>query len=391
MATADPRTFVLVSFRFLSYISFYQLHKSIPGLTLLVESASLFMWTGRSFSTSQKMLDYAKLGHLDEHPVSRISYRYIKKMHEFMIGKWEVDDDYDGFFRKNIELGKIWSLTIYTFFTAMGQIELGNFSGFIDSTEKLDEIHGSFENRHAKAQMFRTLTCGLYRFRKMDEAIETAEKGIAYTIATGHNAMLLVLYCYKSQTHSLKGQMNEAEQALFEAGKLIKHHKVITIYHCSYLLAKVRMELARLQLMDIADRNFKHQLKKVLKTSDTLISKSKKMAGSLTESYLIRSELYRFLKKDDKALKYLVKAVETGERFNGRLELSRAYFEMGKLLSSPDIKRDRFKGLSAGEYLDKARAMFEEMGLEWDLEQFKVQGSKWRRESYSRKSLVVSR
>jgi len=163
MSTANPKRLTFILFRYLVYISRYQLNKSIRGLTVFVECCSLFMWTGISFSVSQKMLDYAKQAHIDEHSESRISYRYSLKMHEFMTGKWEVDDDFNELFEQSNKLGQFWPLTIYTLFSGMESIELGDMLNFENSMEKMNEIYESFDNMHARAQMLRTQTIGYFR------------------------------------------------------------------------------------------------------------------------------------------------------------------------------------------------------------------------------------
>jgi len=52
-----------------------------------------------------------------------------------------------------------------------------------------------------------------------------------------------------------------------------------------------------------------------------------------------------------------------------RLEFSRTYAEVGKCLLEPKSKYKHLNGITAEEYLEKARVMFEEMDLQWDLEQ----------------------
>lgn len=63
-------------------------------------------------------------------------------------------------------------------------------------------------------------------------------------------------------------------------------------------------------------------------------------------------------------------AIQTGEKFNSRLDLSHAYFETGKFLSDPQVKYNELNGASAIHYLEKAKAMFVEMDLQWDLEEY---------------------
>jgi len=49
------------------------------------------------------------------------------------------------------------------------------------------------------------------------------------------------------------------------------------------------------------------------------------------------------------------------------VNLSRAYFEAGKLLSDPDIRTEHLNGLTAEDYFQKAKTLFEEMELQRDL------------------------
>jgi len=49
--------------------------------------------------------------------------------------------------------------------------------------------------------------------------------------------------------------------------------------------------------------------------------------------------------------------------------LSRTYFEVGKRLLEPRSKYKNLNGITAEEYLEKARTLFEEMDLQWDLDE----------------------
>jgi hypothetical protein len=76
----------------------------------------------------------------------------------------------------------------------------------------------------------------------------------------------------------------------------------------------------------------------------------------------------------DKALKWWGDSIEAGERLKFRPDLSRTYFEIGRRLSEPKSPYKELNGITAAEYLSKARTMFEEMGLQWDLEQLERLG-----------------
>ncbi len=83
---------------------------------------------------------------------------------------------------------------------------------------------------------------------------------------------------------------------------------------------------------------------------------------------------YWLIDKQSKALKWWAKSIKEGERLEAHLELSRTYFEIGKSLLNPKCNCKEWNGISANEYLEKARTMFEEMDLQWDLDELEKIG-----------------
>lgn len=65
------------------------------------------------------------------------------------------------------------------------------------------------------------------------------------------------------------------------------------------------------------------------------------------------------------------KSIKSGEFLKAKIELSCTCFEVGKCLLEPKSKYKHLNGIAADEYLEKARVLFEEMDLKWDLEQLK--------------------
>jgi hypothetical protein len=127
-----------------------------------------------------------------------------------------------------------------------------------------------------------------------------------------------------------------------------------------------------------------HELERAVKTGDASYdqyAKEARMWGkkSLKVSKNFKSDRVEAMRhmgtfhwltgKKRDALKWWRLSVETGEAFNMKPELSRTYFEIGKRLSEPNSPYRELNGTSAAEYLNKAKTMFEEMDLQWDLEQ----------------------
>ena len=78
---------------------------------------------------------------------------------------------------------------------------------------------------------------------------------------------------------------------------------------------------------------------------------------------------YWLIGKQRKAIKWWRRAIAEGHRLNDSLELSRTYLEVGKRLLEPKSKYKELDGIKAWDYLEKARVLFEEMDLQWDLDE----------------------
>ena len=109
--------------------------------------------------------------------------------------------------------------------------------------------------------------------------------------------------------------------------------------------------------------------KKAYDSGRGAVKNSLKFASDQTEAFKLLGVYYWLIDKQKKALKWWDKSIRTGEQLGARPELARTYLEVGKRLLEPKSKTRELNGISAEGYLDKARALFEEMELEWDLEQ----------------------
>ncbi len=78
---------------------------------------------------------------------------------------------------------------------------------------------------------------------------------------------------------------------------------------------------------------------------------------------------YWLINNQKKAPKWWHRSITEGERRGVRPELSRTYMEVGKRLLEPKSRYTSLNKIEAEAYLEKARNMFEEMDLQWDLDE----------------------
>jgi tetratricopeptide (TPR) repeat protein len=146
---------------------------------------------------------------------------------------------------------------------------------------------------------------------------------------------------------------------------------MVLVVYTHYLISKNQLSLKIIKAQQEKGESDKSKIKEFISASNKLISKSKQFVPNLTQAYILRATFYVNQKKHSKALKCFQQAINSGEKYNGRLELSRAYFETGKFLSDPNNKYKELNDHPASYYLEKAKTLFEEMDLQWDLEEYR--------------------
>ncbi|MCK4676658.1 MAG: hypothetical protein KAT48_00875 [Bacteroidales bacterium] len=205
------------------------------------------------------------------------------------------------------------------------------------------------------------------KFREPESSIKILEEGIALTQKSGHSAINSIILSNRSILHTLRGEPDKARECLLQAEKLVEKIKVAKPFYGTYLMAKAHYELALLR----SSGNQKNiSWKAVNQTLTELVKTAKKFAGFLPEALLFKALAYLHINKERRALKFIQDAMQTAETNGAKVDLSRIYFELGKYLSDPKTKQKQLNGLSGKDYIEKARAMFEEMDLQWDLEEY---------------------
>jgi tetratricopeptide (TPR) repeat protein len=345
----------------------YDIRKSKWGLHMYTGYAGMLVWAGFSYNTSRKILAFVKKYGVENDPHLLVSYSMSKVMLDCNTGNWQKNEDFKRVYQKGVSIGELWQITVYVLYYGFQQIELGDVAILKEASDIFGEIADSFENWHARSNKYRFAAYGMMKFRKFDQLQEFIDEGKKHIKGTENKTHLFVLNLVQAQLNIYSGQSNEAVAAIKAAEKNLQESKQIPVLYGHYLITKIQLDLEFLKAQKNNGENDKGKLKEILAASNKLIKTSRKYVGNLTEAYLLRSRMFYLKENFKKALKNLSLAISTGEKYNGRLELSRAYFETGKFLSDPNNKFTQLNGISAAEYLNKARTLFEEMDLQWDL------------------------
>ena len=179
----------------------------------------------------------------------------------------------------------------------------------------------------------------------------------------------------KARIFNIQNKLDATEELIDEADNILSSlgkNAVPPTWQGDYLICKFQFKLKRLEKhLSLKDKpNIDKFTDEASNSGKLAVRASRKyIASERTESYKLMGRYYWLLEKQKRALKWWDLSIKEGLRLGAKLELSRSYFEVGKRLFEDSSKYRELNGIKPKEYLEKARAMFEEMDLQHDLEQ----------------------
>ena len=368
IATYSPKEAFIHIVLIANRIKIKTLANSDYGAGILLEISTVFPWSGRSIKFG-KLLNRFAQSVMDEKTAQIwLIGKYVDVMFEYFADRLSPESVDEKAFRLGIETGQVWAPTIYHSFKSISLVELGLKQKAEGVLTNMKTLATTLENSLSFTQYFRARQTYLLKFRLLDEVIKNADEYIGYSLKTDHKTLLLLNYCLVSMSLCLKNDTHQARLYFYKADDL---RKVLWLnYYISItLLTKAYIEYTEIKCA--GQNKYKEALNNFSMTTKALLSATNKVNCTKTEAFRFRAIYYQLSGKPGKAFRYYRKSIDFATWYGARLELSRTYFELGKFLSDPMNKRKQFEGLSGKDYLEKAKSMFEEMDLQWDLNEYK--------------------
>jgi class 3 adenylate cyclase/tetratricopeptide (TPR) repeat protein len=363
LTTIDPRRVFFESLYAARFIKKEQFGDY--DATFFIVVSTTFFFTGTFFRLGQKVMAWGEKFITEESVQGLLYGRYCQLMYAYYTGKKIEIPDEEKVFKYAIRIGNYWHVTVYYLYCGFNMTEWGNEKIALHSLNRIEEVFEVFENNYTIVQWHRLKGYCSIKFRKLEELIKTSDESVSLALKTGNALTLLMIYCFRSMAFSFRKEPAEAKANLAEAEKLIKDLKApLAIIH--YQIAKSYIEIA-----GITDHQAEAGIRSaLLKTTRDIIKHSQKARANLTEAYRLRAIAYRLLNRPSGAARNFKRSIQSGTSYGGNLELSRTYFEIGKFLRDPKNKKERLNGMNGTECLLKAKTMFEQMNLQWDLAEY---------------------
>jgi class 3 adenylate cyclase len=363
LTTIDPRRLFFESLYAARFIKREQFGDYDAAIFLVV--STVFFFIGTFFRLAQKVMAWGEKYITEESAQVLLFGRYSQIIYAYYTGKKIEITDEEKVLKYGIRIGNYWHVTVYYLYCGFNVTEWGNEKIALHFLKRIAEVSESFENSYNLIQWQRLKGYYSIKFRKLEEFLNSSEEAINLALKTNNALNLFMTHCFRSMAFSLRQEPEEAKASLTEAEKLTKDLKIPLVLS-QYLIAWSYIEIAAIKIQ----KDEPGKGKVLLRTTGDLIKFAQKARAHLTEAYRLHAVAYSILNKPSRAVNNFKRSIQAGTSYGGNLELSRTYFEVGKFLRDPKNKKERLNGMNGTECLMKAKSMFEEMNLQWDLAEY---------------------
>jgi len=345
----------------------------IKGGVGFIGLASLLLIEGNLLGIARRMLETSRIYTPKDDCISILSNELAALMYQLYVGDWNKISDYDdNLIEQNLSIGEVLLTCMYVYFHGFLSIENGLCSNAQEKIDRLLYIFDVYENEIAKSMKYALNTRLLIKNRKLSEFFRESEEGLTFRMKIGAKWLIVEDYSVKAQAQVLSNDMSGAEDSLKLIREQLSGNKDVQPAMQIHLLISDFAFLV--SKCEKSKRNgtpseFSMYRRTVIKPRRSLIKHCRKYVSDRTEAYRLIGTYHWLVGKQNEAVTWWNKSIKEGEHLGARLELSRAYFEVGRRISEADSKFNALNGIKADEYLGKARSMFKDMDLQWDLDQ----------------------
>jgi tetratricopeptide (TPR) repeat protein len=304
---------------------------------------------------------------------SFIWYDVWETLYNYLLGNWKEINEYDNdLVNKNLDVGEIWGTSQYFHWHCLPKIYQGDFDTTEYIVNRLNDFYEVYENDISLLLKLLLNTSLFIERRQFHDALNEIDKGIEFGKKTNQGLALVHMFSCEAHVYILQGNIDEAEKALARANVVRNEVDSAVPWQLSNF-CRSRFEYDLCRLKESIAKNDKKTLseyrKKAFKSGKKFLKQTRKVAQHRTESYRLIGKYYYLMNKKKKALKCWNRSIKEGQRLGARPELARTYFEVGKHMLEPESKFKELNGFKVEEYLKKARVLFEEMKLQWDMDE----------------------
>ena len=342
------------------------------GYDSLLSGVGIFAATGLSYRLSNRFLKYGERSIDKNNSRELFQFTFHRDIHNYYSGKWDEIQDYDeSMVDKNLREGLFWEISYFLFIHSELRIYKGAFNDLHPLLKKLSKIYNDYEYKQARQYQLLIESMLFTHQRALNDARKAIEE-YELLYKTGPDMMAIGLLGLKAMFQILINDFDAAEKSLRQAEDISREQAIVhhfIAHHCLFSRTCLSIRLFEESMGPGKESVISKYRKQASKRGKKLLQNSRKYAPGRPGSLYMVGCYYWLAGKQSKAIIWWKKAIEEGKRLGSRPDLARTYMEIGKRFLEGNSKYNELSGITASEYLEKARTMFQEMDLQWDLDE----------------------
>jgi class 3 adenylate cyclase/tetratricopeptide (TPR) repeat protein len=332
--------------------------------------AALFSFSGFSFAISRRFLQVARDLITAENVSDVFLYRLFWFVHNYFSGNWrEPSEIDDALIDEMLRRGQLWDVDTYLGLDGEKQLDLGNFAAAQQRLAQICDITDTYGYEFARSNEYALSAFILLARRHLPAALRAAQR---YHRERSEELFHLIALGTTAKIQTLMGHYIDAEDTLRKAHGIIARLGSVPPFHAgAYRASRFLLDVCELeQALAHGDRStWRAARTRARQSGKQAVNTAAKMARLRTETYRIVGRFHWLLAKQRKAVEWWQRSIAEGERLGARPELARTYMEVGRRMLEGNRGLRQLNGMDAKAHLARARTMFVDMGLEWDLAQ----------------------
>jgi len=368
----SPKRFFIETFFYYDTIVHFDLTKFKFGVGIFAGASALFSFTGLSLRIGRRILDYAKPRLAPDDAKQHILYDLLDTTHLFLKGQWnEITECNEDLVNRNLRIGEMWYAIQHYYWHGLPKTYQGYFDAARMMVTKLSEIAEAYENDIYRLLKYLLNVNLLVECRNLKEAATELNQGIELVQKNNWRQSALTMHSLEASIYLLTKQVDEAGKSLDKADQIRSEVKAVPMQLSFFYRTQFEYFLRRAEdsLGSGHREDFSAYRRKALESGKMLIRTCRKAALYRTESYRLMGVFYWLTDNQKTALKYWRMAIDEGERLGARPQLSRTYAEIARRLFAVKDEKKLPSPIQMEEFLEKARAMFVDLGLQQDFEE----------------------
>ncbi|MCP4148356.1 MAG: hypothetical protein GY757_11450, partial [bacterium] len=367
LSDVDARRFVTDSIGVLRRLVRLDIAKVKNGPAMFAAGSGLFSYTGISFRISGKILERAKEFIRETDIKGALVYEYVAFIHHFHSGNWDHSFLYDNqLVEGNLKVGELFFTAAFPEQCCFLYIEQGNFDKTAPLIEKISGIGETYDSDLARGRVFILETKCALKKGDLREALAIVEKAIDFTVRAGTSLFVLTAHSLKAYAQIRNRDREGAEKTLARLEELVPDPGKVAPNKISLLLvSRFMFGLGQLEGALESDKAaVEFWRKECLERGKPAVKNVLKYAPDRTEVFRLMGTYYRLMGMAKAAFNWWNRSMQAGLSLGARPELARTYLEVAEFLLDPGNSFKELKGITAGEFREKAGLLYRDMNVD---------------------------